>query len=107
MRSSHVCEMAASLAVDLRSTAKGLEDGACTSFEGLQRQLQTVCRLAIDAYMEQQGDEGKAHWGCELCVNRPASSEMQSCFKHRLKESTARSLLPAQYSPQHEPCTRF
>ena len=46
------------MAVDLRSTAKELEEGTCGSLEGLQGQLQSVCRLAINAYMEQQGDEG-------------------------------------------------
>lgn len=65
MRASHVSEMAAAMAVDLRPTARELEEGSCTSFEGLQENLQAACKLATDAYIEQQGDEGDttdAHW---------------------------------------------
>lgn len=95
VRSSHVCEMAASLAVDLRGTAKALEEGACGSFEGLQGRLQALCRRAIDAYMEQQGDEGPPHCPANLCVHRPVSFETQSCVAHRFAASAARALLCA------------
>ena len=65
VRASHVAEMASSMAVDLREVAKDLADGACTSFEGLQGQVQAACKAAIDMYMEQQGDEGAA---CQMSL---------------------------------------
>ena len=60
VRGSHVAEMAETLGVDLQPVARKVADGGIDDSEALQAHLQDACKVAIDAYMAQQGDEGQS-----------------------------------------------